>query len=68
MAQAQNYATTNDILILRSRMEFVENAVTTQKKQHNELQKALDDFKLEMTKRLESFDVNLLKWLESELT
>jgi hypothetical protein len=67
LGNTSNFATTNDIMILRSRMEYVETAISSQKKLHNELQKALDDFKAELYKKLESFDANLLKYLESEL-
>lgn len=48
-------------------MEYVEGSISSQKKLHNELQKALDEFKAEMAKKLENFDSNLLKELEAEL-
>ncbi len=45
-------------------MEYVEGAISSQKKSHNELQKLLDDFKAEIGKRFENFDANLLKDLD----
>jgi hypothetical protein len=39
IVQSKDTASTNDILILRNRMEYVENTLTQFKKQYNELKK-----------------------------
>ncbi len=62
-----NLATTNDILIIRNRVEYVETTQTTQKKQLSDLRKQFDELSSGFKAKLENFDEAFIKDLEQEL-
>ena len=51
-----NMATTNDILIIRSRVEYVENQQVNQKKSLTELKKQVEDINTMIKTKLDGFD------------
>ena len=62
-----NLATTNDILIIRSRVEYVETQQNSQKKSLSDVKKQVDDLTSLFKQKLEGFDENFVKDLEAEL-
>ncbi|CDW80316.1 UNKNOWN [Stylonychia lemnae] len=58
---------TNDILLLRNRMEYVESVLSQYKKTINELNKKLDDFMNEANKKLGAVDESVIRRLQDEL-
>ena len=54
-------------MLLRNRMEYVESALTQQKKTINELNKKLDDFMAEANKKLQAVDDALIRQMLDDI-
>ena len=54
-------------MIIRNRMEYAENSLSQLKKGQGDLKKQLEDFMQDYHQKMESFDENFIKDMDSDL-